>query len=74
MSNELDGCIAKKFPIHILAFSDGEGDEIYDEASLGEVTEVENDYVEIGMHYCAERVYVRFRKSDFDRAIKEGLA
>jgi hypothetical protein len=72
MSNDLNPRLDGVFPIHILAFNDsGEGDEIYDDASLGELTDVADGYVEIGMTYGEERVYVRFRKSDLDRAVKE---
>jgi hypothetical protein len=61
-----------KLPIQIMSFADGgEGDQVCDDHGIGELTDSGHGFVEIGMHYGDERVYVRFRLSDLIRAIKE---
>lgn len=61
-----------QIPVHFLAFGKkGEGDEVADYVDLVEITEVADGCVEIGMTYGRERIYLRMRRTDLMRSIKE---
>lgn len=68
----MDNPVSNRFPIKILAFSCGEdGEEIYDTRDLAEVTDAGDGFVEVAFDYSEERVYIAFRVSDLQRAIKD---
>ncbi|HEV2540247.1 MAG TPA: hypothetical protein VGU03_11120 [Frateuria sp.] len=68
----MDNPVSLQFPVRLMAFAtDENGDETFTGVLLAEVTEAGEGHAEIGFTHGEERLYVAFRISDLQRAIKE---
>jgi hypothetical protein len=68
----MDNPVSTQFPARLMAFAtDENGDETFTGTLLADVTEAGAGYVEVGFSHGEERLYLAFRVSDLQRAIKE---
>jgi hypothetical protein len=67
----MDNPVSTQFPVRLLSFAGGEGDEVSNGTLIADVSDAGEGFAEVAFTYGEERVYLAFRVSDFQRAVKE---